>query len=116
MVDILAHLWDWLSSLRLMRWLILALACAGAWVLVNMGPLREYLVMRDRLQDHRDRNTRLELEHGRLQVELEGLGSGDFHAERAARERLRMSRPGERVYFIEQEPAEIVPPPDPPVD
>ncbi len=104
MFDLLYDLLDRLRPLRLMRWLALGVGCLALWVLINVTPLREYLRLNEELRNHRDTTHRLEQERLNLERERDELQRGDFAAEKAARERLQLIRPGEKIFFIESEP------------
>ena len=71
-----------------------------------------YLALRRQRQEMQRLETeiqRLEEENRRLTEEIQALKSDPGAVERAAREQLKMARPGERVITLPPEP----PPPDP---
>ena len=102
MSDLLAEILERLRPLRLLRWAAVALACVAAWMFLNYEHLREYFDMRERLDRHRAGNARLERTREELLREREALEAGGFPAEKAIRERLLMSKPGERIIFLEE--------------
>ncbi len=103
MIEVLLEILSRLRPLKLVRWLAVVGACLLLFILINNQPLREYFTMRDTLDTYRQKNDQLERDRNDLLREEAALQAGGFPAEKAIRERLRMIKPGEKVYFIEDE-------------
>jgi len=93
-----AFLW---SQRRIILWLAAILIVVVAVVFLKRADVYEYLSNyenRDRLRDEVDR---LRAETKRLEQERDDLAKEGFAAEKAARERFRLSKKDEIVVYLE---------------
>jgi cell division protein FtsB len=79
----------------------LALAALSAF---DPDGLRRYLVLAAEARRMESDNARLAAENARLAREAHALRTDPSALERAAREELRLVRPGERVYWVGDKP------------
>jgi cell division protein FtsB len=79
----------------------LALAALSA---LDPDGLRRYVVLADEARRMESENARLAAENARLAREARALRTDPSALERAAREELRLVRPGERVYWVGEGP------------
>lgn len=83
------------------RWGVVgAVALAAAAVAWDPDGLRKYLRLQAEVQRMRAENARLADDNAALAREARALRTDRAALERAAREELRLVRPGERVYWL----------------
>src|SRR5512133_3851521 len=87
-------------------WLIgvAALALLAGLSAVDPAGLRKYVVLAADADRMSGENARLAAENARLSREVRALRTDPAALERAAREELRLVRPGERVYWAGDRP------------
>ena len=92
---------DWMRPAVAIRWAVFVAVMLVWWLVLNYATVREWVRAREQRDAYAAEVARLEAEHADLQRERVALEAGGFAAEKAARERLLMSRPDEKVIFIE---------------
>jgi cell division protein FtsB len=81
-------------------WVFGAVAIAAVAAGVDPSGLRRYLTLEAEVRRMQSENARLTAENSQLAREARALRSDPAALERAAREELRLVRPGERVYWL----------------
>jgi cell division protein FtsB len=82
---------------------VLGLALVSA---ATPGGIRDALELGREVERMRAENARLAAENAKVSLELHALKTDPAAMERAIREELRYVRPGERVYVLDEPPAE----------
>jgi cell division protein FtsB len=83
-------------------WIAVAAAAAlAAWSLTAEGGFRRYSKLSKEVDDLKSQNRALATKNARLLSEIQRLRTDDLAIERAAREELGFTRPGEVVVSLE---------------
>lgn len=82
------------------------LAAVVSWVAVNAGALREYIQAYEARNREQERIDELQQRIRILIKQQRGLKYNGFEAERRARERLGLHKPGEQVIYLKPATAE----------
>jgi cell division protein FtsB len=93
---------------RALRWAtwVGGLALLAALSALDPAGLRRYVSLDREAERMKAENARLAAENARLVREVRALRSDPSALERAAREELRLVRPGEKVYWAGDRPEE----------
>jgi cell division protein FtsB len=92
------------SQRGILVWLLVLIALFAGWCIWTRSTITRYTEERGRRDKSRSEVETLRSEIQQLEREKTVLGSGGFEAEKAARERLRYSRPGEEILYIDAAP------------
>jgi len=101
LIRALIHIIGWMRPLTLVKWAGYLIIPAMLWVIVHFPTLQTYFREQDRLSDDRAVVKQLQLTQAQLQREKEDLKPGGFQEEKVIREKFRMTKPDERIIFIE---------------
>ena len=96
-----ALLW---SPRGLLAWLVLIVVVLMAWCFINRDTIMSYSHHRLQRDEVREEVDGLKAGIERLDEERDVLNKGGFEVERAARERFRLSKPGEQVLYLDPPP------------
>lgn len=82
-------------------WLLLLAFLAGGWAWYKRDIIKDYFEKSEQRNQYRAEVNRLKKEVTRKEEERKILSDGGFENEKIARDILHMSKPGEKVLFIE---------------
>jgi hypothetical protein len=94
------------SQRALILWLILVLSIAATWFCLNRDAIRNYLAHYNKRNELRDRLSRQDRELQELERQRDLLSENGFESEKAARQRFHMSKPGEKVLYLDLPPGQ----------
>ncbi len=80
---------------------VLTLAAAAGWWFLNRDAVADYLHQHHQRNAEREKVEKLRTDVQRLEHERDVLARGGFESEKAAREALRLHKPGEEVLYLE---------------
>jgi cell division protein FtsB len=93
-----AFLW---AQRGLLVWGFFTLAVVAGWCFLNREAIAAYFQQYHQRNALREKVERLEGEVQRLEHERDVLAKGGFGSEKAAREALRLHKPGEEVLYLD---------------
>ena len=97
------------SQRGLAIWLIVVVAIVAAWFLLNRNAILNYLTQFRQRNELRDHVAQQESETRELERQRDVLSNDGFESEKAARQRFHLSKPGEKVLYLEPPPGRDTP-------